>query len=110
MVGLVVALVGEHLHGEEDILDDGHAVEECRALEEHPHLPAQAKELGLGHPDDIAPVEEDLSSVGLDEADHTLDEDGLPCTTSSDDEVGLSLLEGCIDHLDDLLVCEGLIE
>ena len=108
MIALVIAILGEHLHREEHILHDRHTIEERRSLEEHPHLSTETEECRLVHGDQITPIIEHLACIWCDKPDHTLDEDRLPCPTSSDDQIGLALFEGGINTLEHLLVSKSL--
>ena len=106
---LLVALGGEHVEGEHDIVEHGHGVEEGGALEEHAYLAAQQGALALAHGGEVAPVVEDVSLRGLVEPHEAVHEHGLAGAALSDDEIGLAVMELGVDVTEDLPVVEGFI-
>ena len=86
---------------EGDVLEDRHRVEERATLEEHADLLAHRHELLLGKPRDLHAVHPDLSRVGLLEAVHVPERDGLPGPGASQDHEDLSAPDGEVDLVED---------
>ena len=106
-VGLIH--IGEHVQGEHDVLQNRHRVEERSALEYHAHLAAQHHSLALVHRHEVASVIEHLALGGCKEADDVLYQHRLAGTGLTDNEVGLSVVEGHVDVHEDVTVIETLV-
>ena len=93
---------------EGDVLEDRHRVEEGAALEEHADLLAHGDELLLGKLGDLHAVHPDLAVVGLLEAVHVPERDGLARAGSAEDHEHLAAHHLEVHVVEHALLAVGL--
>src|SRR5690606_17446071 len=99
---------GEHIEGKLHILLHGEAVEKRRPLEQHSNLFTDLGLLFEVHSAEVLTMVDDLSFVGLEQADHALHEHGLTASARTDDEVALPSLHHGAYIMDDHFAVETL--
>jgi hypothetical protein len=107
---LVLALVGVLAQREGDVVEHRHRPEEGPVLEEHAELAAHPEQLVVGHRRHRLAVDEDVTLVGIEQADHVLDADALPGARRAEDHGDLALGQAEIEAAQDPIVPEGLVD
>ena len=98
---VVVGVFGKHIQRKHHILQDCHAVEQGRSLEQHTHFPAEHIDLLLVHRGEVASIVENGPFIRLHQSDDVLDHDRLSRTASADDQVRLAIFKQRIDVVQD---------
>src|ERR1043165_1072892 len=93
-----------------DVLEDGHGVEECAALEEHPEFLAHAIQLFLGEIGDVLFLDDDASRVRRLEAEHVPQSDGFSGAGAAEDDEDFAAEDGEARAAQHLLRAIGLVD
>src|SRR3954453_9555248 len=107
---LVLGLVGVLAQRECHVVVDVHRAEERAVLEEDAELLAHLEEVVVAHVRDRLAVDEDVTVVRVEQADHVLDADGLTGSGRAQDHRDLVVRDAEVEAVEDLVAAERLVD